>query len=530
MALSRLPAPSTPSPVPVPHRTLRRTAVAGIAVPLALLATSCTGPAASGGEDTAVTTSAHDAGTTSGRAGVVCGRPSLDGPATPPPGAKVVRHHSLARVAKRSRPGAVIWIAPGVHTLGHGQYDSVIPRPHQVFIGAPGAILDGQHSNLYAFTGSARRVTVSHLTIQNFGEPKDNVNQGVVNHDAARGWQIRHNTIRDVAGAAVFLGNDTRVLDNCITSNGQYGFSSYRKHGVHHVTLRGNEISNNNTADWEHRWPNCGCTGGGKFWDTTDVDVVDNWFHGNHGPALWADTNNSGFLIKGNTFSHNDAQGIFYEISYNARIVHNRFVGNDWVEGLANQGFPGSAIYLSESGSDPRAGQRFGHRFLVAHNTFVDNWGGIMAWENPDRFAGSPANSSSGYTTLVDPRVATLKACHTPVLIKQEPYFDACRWKVQNLQVSHNRFTTDPSQIPSCAVAKLCGFMGLVSNYGSYPSWSPYKRYIVPNNITFHQANSWTDNSYTGPWHFMIHTLGHRVSWQGWRGAKYGQDADSISE
>ena len=35
--------------------------------------------------------------------------------------------------------------------------------------------------------------------------------------------------------------------------------------------------------------------------------VTDNWVHHNHGPGLWADTNNVGFLFQGNYISDNDA-------------------------------------------------------------------------------------------------------------------------------------------------------------------------------------------------------------------------------
>jgi len=456
----------------------------------------------------------------------ICGSRGLRGPNDPPADAKVVRNQNLATVASNSRPGTVFWISPGTHTLGQGRYAQVRPKDGQVFIGAPGAVIDGRHRNLYAFAGHAQNVTVSHLTIRDFGRAGDNNNQGVVNHDAAAGWRIQHNTVRDVAGAAVFVGNRNQIVSNCLTHNGQYGFSAYRPHGVHHVVLRNNEISFNNTDDWEKRQPGCGCSGGGKFWDTRGAKVVDNWVHDNVGPGVWADTNNTGFLIKGNLFSDNDDEGLFYEISYNARITHNTFVRNAWVKGKSDD-FT-AAIYLSESGSDPRAGHAYGRRFVVAYNRFVNNWAGIIAWENPDRFAGSPANSSSGYATLVNPGVATERACRTPSKIGTEPYVDDCRWKVRHLRVKHNRFVFDPSRIPGCTKRAGCGFQGLVSNYGSYPRWSPYKRYVVPNDITFHQDNRWLHNTYVGPWEFEIHTLGHTVSWSKWRSGKYAQDPGSV--
>src|SRR5262245_47887049 len=145
----------------------------------------------------------------------ICGSRGLQGPAHPPAHAKVVRSQNLRTVAHNSRPGTVFWISPGTHTLGRGQYDQVRPKDGQVFIGAPGAVLDGQHRNLYAFAGGAKNVTVSHLTITNFGSGGENNNQGVVNHDAAPGWRVLHNTVRNVAGAAVFMGNHNRVISNC---------------------------------------------------------------------------------------------------------------------------------------------------------------------------------------------------------------------------------------------------------------------------------------------------------------------------
>jgi hypothetical protein len=458
----------------------------------------------------------------------ICGSRGLLGPQSPPPGARVVRaSQNLPRIAGSSRRGKVLWLAPGVHRLGHDQYDQVQPRDHQVFIGAPGAIIDGRHVSLYAFGGHASGVVISHLTIRHFGSSGDNNDQGVVNHDAAPHWHIRHNTIERVAGAGVFMGNHNRVVSNCLTHNGQYGFSSYRRNGVHDLTLRHNEISFNNTDDWENRRPGCGCTGGGKFWDSRDARVLDNWVHDNHGPGLWADTNNTGFLFARNLVSDNEREGLFYEISYNARIVHNTFARNAWLKGQENDDFTG-AIYLSESGSDRRAGAVYRHHLVIAHNRFVNNWNGVMAWENSDRFAGSPANSSSDFTTLVNPEVATVDACATPSKITSEPYFDDCRWKVQNLRIKHNRFVFERSKIPGCTKKSICGYQGLFSNYGTYPDWSPYQAYVVPNHITFHQDNTWSDNTYTGPWRFMAHTLGNSVSWHRWRSAKYGQDTGSI--
>lgn len=465
-----------------------------------------------------------------GRPHQVCGTRSLRGPARRPRGAKVVRtSQDLPGLVRRSAPGTTFWLRRGVHTFGDDQYDQVAPKNGDRFIGAPGAVVDGRGVNRYAFGGYARGVRISHLTIQGFGAGiGDNGGEGVVNHDSGDGWLIDHNTIRRNAGAGLFLGNGGKAVGNCLVKNGEYGFQSFEMDGAHDVVLRGNEIARNNTADWETTHPGCGCSGGGKFWNTPNARVVGNYVHHNHGPGLWADTNDVGFLFKRNYISDNEGEGLFYEISYNAAITQNTFARNGWKAGLEKgSGFPVPAIYLSEAGSDPRAGARYGRTFEISRNRFVDNWSGVMAWENPDRFAGSPVNSSASFTTLVNPRVATLANCSNPALIGRRPYVDDCRWKTQHLRVQDNRFAFTPARIPGCTVARGCGFMGLVANVGTVPEWSPYQGYVVPDNISLHQDNVWRRNVYRGPWRFMIRQLGSVVPWSTWTGAPYHQDAGS---
>ena len=479
-----------------------------------------------GGAEPAAPTRATGAGP----ARKVCDTPQLDGPATRPAGAVAVSTtKNLQLLTNASPPGTTFWLRPGVHVIPGGAYDQVQPKEGDTYVGAPGAVLDGRGVNRYAFSSYATGVTVSYLTIQNFGQGiDDNPGEGVVNHASGDNWYIHHNTVQKNAGAGVFFGNRTRVVKNCLRDNGEYGFESYEPDGsVRDIVLRGNEISGNNTADWESIQPGCGCTGGGKFWDTRGARVVDNYVHHNHGPGLWADTNNVGFLFEGNYISDNEDVGIFYEISYNALIRRNTFARNDW-KAARETGNGNGAIYLSESGSDVRAGQRYGRHLRISGNRFVDNWSGIRAWENPGRFVGSPYQTSTGYTTLVNPGVATVENCSNPDLLAQKPYFDDCRWKTQHLRVVNNAFVFDPTHVPGCTVDLECGFNFLVSNYGTVPDWMPYQAYVVPDNISLHQDNVWKNNTYEGPWRFMIKVLGSgQVSWSKWRAAPYHQDAGS---
>lgn len=453
----------------------------------------------------------------------VCGSRSLRGPATMPSGAvRVDPGQNLYDVVNSHPPGTTFWLEPGVFRLSRDEFGQVIPKSGDTFIGAPGAVLDGQHVNRYAFTGDARDVTISHLTVQHFGTRRSNNGEGVVNHDSATGWRVVHSTITENGGAGVFLGSGGVVRGNCLADNGEYGFQALESRGG---VLAGNEISGNNTADWESLRPGCGCTGGGKLWNARNVTISDNYVHDNRGVGLWADTNNAGLLFTGNWIAHNDAEGILYEISYNARIEHNTFVANGWVKGPTNPGFPTGAVYVSESGSDPRVPTRFGGEFRIAHNRFVDNWAGVVGWENADRFAGSPNNASTGYSTLVNPEVANLRTC-APGTIERQPYYDDCRWKTQRLRVVANTFVSRPSAIPGCRAAAGCGFQGLFSNWGTSPEWSPYRGPVVERNITWHQDNRWRDNRYVGTWHFMALDQATVVPWRTWR-RTYGQDRSS---
>ena len=457
-----------------------------------------------------------------------CVRRVAAGPAKKPAGAVQVSGR-LDDAVSSHRPGTTFWVTPGVHILGGGEFAQVQPKNGDRIIGAPGAILDGRRRNHYAFGGHATGVRIRNLTVQNFGSSlADDFNEGVVNHDAGHGWRMRALTVRGNAGAGVFLGTGDLLAHSCLSGNGQYGFSAYEDGGVSNVRLIGNEIAGNDAVNWEKRQDGCGCSGGGKFWATRHAVIRGNDVHDNVGVGIWADTNNTGFLVERNWFVRNDDVGFEYEISYNARIVHNTFIRNAIVGGTADPGFPHSALYLSESGADPRAGSRYGRTLLVAHNHFRDNWSGVVLWENADRFAGSPANTSSDETTLVS-SAATVHACGTPSLVAKAPLIDDCRWKTQHVRVTHNHFRFAPADLGrSCTADNGCGFNGISSNYGSYPDWSPYKGTVVEKHITFDQGNRFTHNHYVGPWRFMALEQGHVVGWQTWRDAPYRQDHRSV--
>ena len=461
--------------------------------------------------------------------GVCADSALLKGPATAPAGAVTVQAGDNSSV-NFSEPDATYWFAPGKHTLDQHKYTQIVPGDGATFIGAPGAIIDGEQVNAYAFGGTATHVTISFLTIQNFGKWGENENQGVVNHNSSSFWTIDHTSVRNNAGAGVMLGSHNTLSHDCLTNNQQYGFNAYAPTGeVTDITVADNEISGNDTYNWEARQQGCGCTGGGKFWDVDGAVISGNWVNDNHSVGLWADTNNRGFEIVDNYISGNYGNGLVYEISYNAEISHNTFVRNGIGRGPQSVGFPTGAIYISESGGDNRVPGKYSGELQITNNTFVNNWSGVILWENANRFCNSPANTSDGSCTLVDPGQVTLQSCNAQNIGKA-PYIDECRWKTQNVSVTHNVFDFAAAAVsPACSPATGCGFQGVFSEFGTYPSWSPYQNTVVEQAITYDQNNHFSNNRYNGPWQFMVHQQGNVVGWRAWISAPYSQDAGSTA-
>ncbi|MER8002686.1 right-handed parallel beta-helix repeat-containing protein [Streptomyces sp. NPDC095613] len=453
----------------------------------------------------------------------VCAEPPA-GPAEAPAGAVTVDPAVVGDLAEKTRsspPGTTFWLRPGKHRLEPERYAQVIAKEGNRYLGAPGAVLDGGKTNNYAFSGTARDVTIRHLTVQRFVAPN---NEGVVNHDMADGWVIEHARIQYNSGAGLMAGARQRVRASCLRGNGQYGMNAYKAgDSIRGLVVEGNEIVGNNTDDWERRKPGCGCTGGIKFWAVDGADIRGNWVHDNRGAGLWADNNNNDFRIEDNLLEANDGAALMYETSYNAVIRNNTIRRNNWVEGrtYADRGdtFPYATLYVSESGGEPRVRART-DKIEIYGNLLENNWSGITLWENADRFCNSPANTSTGYCTLL---VRDTDRCARPAIATAPLYAD-CRWRTQRVDIHDNRFLLDTSVV---RCDEECGRMAVLANYGTYPDWSPYKGKRVAEAITLKQRNRWYDNVYAGPWSFVVHDTSRTLDSGQWQGTPYQQDAGS---
>lgn len=467
-----------------------------------------------------------------------------NGPSTAPAGAVTVPAGDNAGF-NFGQASTTYWFAPGVHTIGVGEFSNIAPGNNSTFIGAPGAILDGQNLNRYAFIGHSTNVHIAYLEIRNFGRGNDNNNEGVINHDAGDGWIIEHLYAHNNDGAAVFLGSDNTVRYNCLKDNGQYGFSMFKEpsdgnSAIKDIVIDHNEISGNNQDDWESQIVGCGCTGAGKFWDVEGATVTNNYVHGNLSTGLWADTNDIDFLFDSNWIEGNSGEGIWYEISYNATISRNVIKHNAWESGQNNLGSPGAAVYISESGGDARLQSSVSgsSQLRINNNLFDNNFSGVSIYENSNRFCNSNGNTSKGYCTpFVSPTlipephdftypnpINNTHLCYTN--IASAPYTTDCRWHSKSVKVFNNEFHYDPTVIP-CA-GTYCGAQALYATGANNIPWAPaaYNVGNIQNDVMFNNGNVFSNNKYFGNWRFAKGS-GETVSFYTWTHTPFSQDNGS---
>ena len=458
----------------------------------------------------------------------ICGNASeLTGPSTQPPGSIAINASENIRQVISDYPnGTTFWIEPGIHYLGPGIYTQIGIPSYDTLIGAPNAIIDGQHVNDYALTGLGTNVTIEYLTIQNFGAPYASLQEGEVNQDASRGWKVLHSTIRDTDGAGVFDASYNNDSYDCLTQNGQYGFQGAG--GSTNITLSHDEISFDSTDNIDDGTPyGCGCSGGGKFWEVSNGIVTDDYVHDNYGTGLWADTDNTGFNYSNDYISNNQGTGLTYEVSYNAKVHHDTFVGNEKAGGVYGSDFAAGAIYISESGSDPYVRSPFNTTFNITNNTFLGNYGGVVLAESPARYCGHATPGTYcdlGAVSLgLDPAI-----CTNATIVDQNPgntlYWE-CHWNTRNVHVEDNYMQFNYTESGcSLGARDVCGMEGMFADAIINPeyTWS-----AVARNVTFFFNNLFDNNTYIGQWLFAPCDQGGMLNYTIWQ-TDYGQDKGSL--
>lgn len=403
----------------------------------------------------------------------------------------------------------VVYFEPGVHTITSGMYTGT----GTVYIGgftagAGAAILDGGgHAGLDGSDSQNANETWKYLTVRNFGSDRDKTVLGNVNGAAfSSGNTYQYDTIgpneyngsggsgqNNGGGFGVSFYSNTTIDHSCLTQDAQGAFNG--SSGINNK-ITNNEISKGGLGEYpdDPANPNsCGCAAGGKVLDNLNTDITGNWVHDNYNAGIWADFDNSGLDISGNYISGNWGSGITVEASYNTQISNNTLAGNGWpsngafpstpftcfggipcTQGLGpvtggGGGNPFGAIELDNSGGDANLSSvaipngvpvqgcssncsvtsRFSGQFLVQGNVLTDNFGGVKAYTDTDRYPGNVDNDSA--CSVILGTGATGQQPNSPVYYQQ----------TRTLQTA-----TSDSSVSGSAVTSTGGTVTLCDNYG----------------------------------------------------------------
>jgi hypothetical protein len=428
----------------------------------------------------------------------------LTGPTTAPAGAITLSPGptSVQDAISKHAAGTTYYLTAGTYAIT----SSIEPQNGDTFVGAPGAIIDGSNTQPAAFglNNHATNVTIKYVTIQNFNGP---MNNGVVNQGQGANWTIEYDTIQNNAGAnGIEIGNGDVIHYNCLKGNAQTGASAGSAKGF---TVDHNEVASNGIG-YEAK-NNCGCSGGMKFFTSTNATITNNWVHDNGSVGIWVDTNNSFYLIADNVIENNEDEAVMYEISYNGVIQNNLIRGNGITGNATTADFPMPAIYVSESGGYDAGsavmvgGVDVNGKLLITNNTFVDNADGVTLYQNATRCCGSKDGCST--------------SCGTMPLYMEIDADGNARWNTQNVTVSSNTFTYDANGKCKADATKnqYCSVQALFSTTQT-----------IDQNIAFHQNNVFKGNTYTGPWMFLTpDQSGALISPTAWQGAPNNEDVGS---
>jgi parallel beta-helix repeat protein len=151
-------------------------------------------------------------------------------------------------------------------------------------------------------------------------------------------------TIQDVIGhnslnvAAKIQALNTTISHCRFHTNGRYGLSTggTGPGQVDGLIVEYCDVENNNTSNTHG-----GSAGGSKFGYVANGIWRFNWFHANHGFALWLDTGCINCILEENVCEDNDFTGLFYEAN-DGSVIRRNYVAN-------NGNFSGSVGTLAAS-------------------------------------------------------------------------------------------------------------------------------------------------------------------------------------
>jgi hypothetical protein len=167
-------------------------------------------------------------------------------------------------------------------------------------------------------------VTLDSITVVNYNSGRQGA--AIQPQSRASDWVVRNVSALHNAWAGLLVADGMRILGGHYNDNDQLGIGGNAATGIvltglddDPATLDGPELARNHTLH-----ASCDFEAGGMKWDVGQVTIRNAHVHDNDCRGLWADINARNALIEHNLVEDNWAEGIFYEISQDAVIRHNR--------------------------------------------------------------------------------------------------------------------------------------------------------------------------------------------------------------
>jgi len=129
-----------------------------------------------------------------------------------------------------------------IFSAGTYSKQSIVPKAGDVFDGQSVAILDGGNRTARAFGGTATNVTIKNLTIQHYSSTLQNA---AVDCGSGNAWTVTNCIIQLNASVGVKFGNNSRIVNNQLVSNGEEGFAG----GGGGWLMKNNQINNNKPVE-----------------------------------------------------------------------------------------------------------------------------------------------------------------------------------------------------------------------------------------------------------------------------------------
>jgi parallel beta-helix repeat protein len=182
-------------------------------------------------------------------------------------------------------------------------------------------------------------------------------------------------SVRYAAGAGISVtGNNDTIRNSQFDYNGQEGIHASN---ANNLLVKNSETAYNNTLPGKQFDPGWEA-GGNKFAHTTGTVVNGLVSHNNIGSGIWFDVDNQNATIE-NSISHDNGQGIHYEISYGGKIYNNLVYKNQYKNDTLN---------FDPTQLEPSA--------PMAYGIFVSSSAGVQVYNNTAVYNDRSGISVSG--------------------------------------------------------------------------------------------------------------------------------------